>query len=65
MKSYTWWLKQKRRVQKKYTLLCGRYLSPKELKEWYKAWCQAKKAYLQKEKKKKNENSRTTKNNCR
>lgn len=30
MKSYQWWKKQKKRVQKKYTLL-GRYLSPKEL----------------------------------
>jgi len=28
--------KQKKRVQKKYTLLLGRYLSPKELREWYK-----------------------------
>lgn len=31
MKSYQWWKKQKKRVQKKYTLLLGRYLSPKEL----------------------------------
>jgi len=31
-----WWLSQKQRVQKKYTLLLGRYLSPKELKQWYK-----------------------------
>lgn len=37
MKSYDWWLQQKRRVQKKYTLLGGKYLSPKELKAWYKA----------------------------
>lgn len=36
MKDYYWWKNQKRRIQKKYTLLLGRYLSPKELKEWYK-----------------------------
>ena len=35
MKSYQWWRKQKKRVQKKYTLLLGRYLTPKELREWY------------------------------
>lgn len=35
MKSYQWWKRQKKRVQKKYTLLLGRYLSPKELREWY------------------------------
>ena len=35
MKSYQWWKKQKRRVQKKYTLLLGKYLSPKELRQWY------------------------------
>jgi len=34
MKSYEWWLKQKRRVQKKYTLVLGRYLSPKEVTEF-------------------------------
>ena len=34
MRTYQWWLGQKRRVQKKYTLLLGRYLSPKEAKEW-------------------------------
>ena len=33
MKSYQWWLKQKRRVQKKYELFCGKYYSPKEVKE--------------------------------
>jgi hypothetical protein len=38
MKSYQWWLKQKRRVQKKYNLFCGRYYSPKEVREWYKNW---------------------------
>lgn len=32
MRNYEWWKKQKRRVQKKYTLLCSIYLSPKELK---------------------------------
>lgn len=37
MRSYRWWKKQKKRVKNKYTLLLGRYLSPKELKEWYKA----------------------------
>lgn len=36
MKSYQWWRKQKKRVQKKYTLFFGRYLSSKDLKEWYK-----------------------------
>lgn len=39
MRSYQWWRKQKKRVQKKYTLLCGRYLSPRELKIWYRNWC--------------------------
>ena len=33
MKSYQWWRKQKKRVQKKYTLLFGKYLSPRELRE--------------------------------
>lgn len=36
MKTYRWWLSQKPRVRKKYTLLLGRYLSPKELKAWHK-----------------------------
>ena len=36
MRTYSWWLSQKPRVRKKYTLFRGRYLSPKELKEWYK-----------------------------
>ena len=41
MKSYEWWLKQKRRVRKKYLLFCSKYYSPKELKEitkseWFK-----------------------------
>ncbi|WP_183164311.1 hypothetical protein [Absicoccus porci] len=36
MKSYHWWKKQKRRVQKKYTLFLSGYLSPKELKQLYK-----------------------------
>ncbi|MBP3891484.1 MAG: hypothetical protein J6D29_04855 [Solobacterium sp.] len=43
MKDYTWWLQQKRRVQKKYTLFLGWYLSPKERKEWYKRLMKAKK----------------------
>jgi len=30
---------KKRRMQKKYTLLLGRYLTPKEAKEWYKRAC--------------------------
>lgn len=34
MKSYEWWLGRKARVRKKYTLLLGRYLSPKELRLW-------------------------------
>ena len=38
MKSYQWWLKQKKRVRKKYTLLCGKYLSPKELRMWWRNW---------------------------
>ena len=36
MRDCHWWKNQKRRIQKKYTLLLGHYLSPKELKEWYK-----------------------------
>ena len=36
MRTYLWWLSKKRRVQKKYTLLLGRYLSPKEVRAWYK-----------------------------
>ena len=36
MRTYQWWLGQKRRVQKKYTLFLGGYLSPKEVKEWLK-----------------------------
>ena len=39
MRNYTWWLSQKPRVRKKYTLFMGRYLSPKELKVFYKDWC--------------------------
>lgn len=38
MRTYQWWRKQKRRVQKKYTLFLGRYLSPKEKREWYNKW---------------------------
>lgn len=40
MRSYTWWRKQKRRVQKKYTLFLGAYLTPREAKLWYKAYKQ-------------------------
>ena len=36
MKSYEWWLKQKQRVRKKYTLLFYKYLSPKETKDFAK-----------------------------
>ena len=36
MRTYLWWLGQKKRVQKKYTLFLGRYLSPKEVMAWYK-----------------------------
>lgn len=36
MKSYSWWLGRKKRVRKKYHLFCGRYMSPKELREWLK-----------------------------
>lgn len=38
MRSYQWWKKQKKRVQKKYTLWLGRYLSPKELRELFNRW---------------------------
>lgn len=38
MRTYQWWQGQKRRVQKKYSLLCCWYYSPKELREWYKNW---------------------------
>lgn len=36
MKSYDWWLKQKKRIRKKYTLVCGMYMSPKEAKIFLK-----------------------------
>ena len=36
MRTYSWWLGQKRRVQKKYTLFLGWYWSRKEAKAWYK-----------------------------
>lgn len=36
MRTYTWWKGKKRRVQKKYTLFLGRYLSPKETRCQYK-----------------------------
>ena len=38
MRTYAWWKNKKRRVQKKYALLLGQYLSPKELKIWYKMY---------------------------
>jgi hypothetical protein len=40
MKSYEWWLKQKKRVQKKYNLLLGRYYSPKETEQFAKVLIQ-------------------------
>ena len=43
MRNYKWWLEQKTRVRKKYTLLLGKYLSPKELRLWYKEWRMIKK----------------------
>lgn len=36
MRPYSWWKSQKPRVRKKYTLCCGMYLSPKEVKEYFK-----------------------------
>lgn len=36
MKSYEWWLKQKKRIRKKYELVCGMYLSPRETKNFVK-----------------------------
>lgn len=38
MQSYRWWLGRKKRVRKKYKPLGWRYLSPKELREWYDHW---------------------------
>lgn len=35
--SYNNWRRLKPRVRKKYTLLLGRYLSPKELTTWIKS----------------------------
>lgn len=35
-KSYSWWCGRKKRIKKKYTLLCGSYISPKELKDFYR-----------------------------
>ena len=42
MRTYAWWKKQKRRVQKKYTLFLGRYYSPKETEQFAKALIQRK-----------------------
>lgn len=36
MRTYNWWLGQKKRVRKKYTLFLGRYMSPKEVRLWYR-----------------------------
>ena len=36
MKRYEWWRKQKKRVRKKYELVCGMYLSPRETKNFVK-----------------------------
>ena len=47
MKSYAWWLGQKPRVRKKYTLLLGGYLSPKEAKQWLKDFQKAKKRWAE------------------
>ena len=33
MKSFEWWIKQKRRVQKKYVLFLSKYYSPKEKRQ--------------------------------
>lgn len=38
MRTYSWWKSQRKRVQKKYKLCLGRYLSPKEVKELYKRY---------------------------
>lgn len=44
MRTYSWWLGQKHRVRKKYTLLLGMYYSPKERRELLKSeWFKAKK----------------------
>ena len=42
MRTYAWWKKQKRRVQKKYTLVLGCYLSPREVSALEK-WLRGKK----------------------
>ena len=59
MKSFTWWLGQKPRVRKKYTLLLGGYLSPKEAKQWLKDRQKAKKRLAER---KKNEGNGKEKN---
>lgn len=35
-KSYAWLCGRKKRIKKKYTLLLGKYLSPKELKLFFR-----------------------------
>lgn len=39
-KSYSWYCGRKKRIKKKYTLLCGSYISPKELKIFYRSYKQ-------------------------
>lgn len=53
MKSYVWWLGQKPRVRKKYTLLLGRYLSPREVKQWCKDFQKAKKRLAERQEERK------------
>ena len=38
MRTYSWWKRHKKRMQKKYKLYKGWYLSPKEVKEFYKRY---------------------------
>ena len=51
MRPYSWWRKQKRRVQKKYSLLGTWYLSPKETKEWFRNFRKARAQYWREKKK--------------
>lgn len=37
-KSYSWYCGRKKRIKKKYTLILGRYVSPKELKFFYRRY---------------------------
>ena len=36
MRTYRWWRSRKKRIRKKYCLMLGMYMSPKELRGWYK-----------------------------